>query len=809
MDKAPNTGDRGLGVISQTRILMQRVFALICAFLWCATAVAQVTDIRTIARNSGVTGLPDIEIDLSAPARKKHAFIVGNGDYSDVKDLKNATSDARLVSDYFRSAGYLVNDFYDIDKQGFEGAMRKMLFEVSNGDEVVFYFAGHGVQIGKSNYIFPTDATLNDVFDVPFEAVSVSSLLSIVGARARSLVVILDSCRDNPFGDKQAVVGLDAIPAELENGFSAQNSPINTLLVYSTSPGAVAADGFGDNSPFTSAFVEVARANPGKPLDLVLKHVRRAVYEGTGGLQVPWESSSMVEPIYVSETAIADDAVLPGAAAMSAPDVRISTALQPDIQFGNLLRGKLGLPQSASISLANAPHRGRIELAGTSGTRGLTAVRVDSADIDALTYASTSPVQPALIKGSNPQVDQFRLTVDGETKTVELELKVDPCDFHAGDYLDPEGVGIARYPNEIEPEAALAACQAAVAAQPDVGRFHYQLGRAHMALRDLESAYRSFKTAQQLGHTRAWYGLGLAKAAQAKETQGAGADKAPNGALASWAMGVADGDPYAMHALGRQFLLHSEDKLVRRQGYELMSRALEMGHTFSMNALGVYFLDKDTEHYNPERGLRYFRESAARGDIYGYNNMGYVALNGLGDTEKDMDAAFDWFKRASDEGHPSAPSSIGRMYNKGLVDGKVDLVKAVDWFDQGLSRGDAWGGVNAARAIARNNLPGYSVGDAAVRAAKASILRNPQAVSGADKLLLTLNERALDQGSQLLMQELGADITADGAFGAASNAALDKIAAEFGRDVPNNSLERIKALASMYWQSTKFRADLY
>lgn len=790
------------------RILHAMVFVML-ALAVPMGAQAQSFDIRVIARDSGVTGLPDVRIDLSKPAQKKYAVVVGNSAYSHVASLKNAASDARLVADYFRSADYVVSEFIDLDKQGFEAALRKMLFDVSEGDEVVFYFAGHGVQIGKANYIFPTDAELDSVYDVPFEAVSLTSLLSIVGARARSLVVILDSCRNNPFGNARAIVGLENPPAELETGFSPQNTPINSLLIYSTSPGSVAIDGSGANSPFTSAFVQVARQSPGQPLDAVMKSVRRQVYEATGGLQVPWESSSLVEPIVVSGDQVLNAVEMPGVAPMGNPDIRISAQLSPEVPIGDTLRNELGLPESAQIALANAPHRGRLEIAANGGVRGLTAVSVDGSTISGLTYSSAQGERPALINGSNPHVDQFRLNVDGSVKTVEVSLDVDPCDFHAGDYLDPQGVGLARYPNEIEPDAALVACQAAVRDNPDTGRFHYQLGRVLVALRQLDDAEKAMTKARDLGHTRAWYGLGLVIAARAKESGGSEADRAPNAALAAWAMGVDGGDPYAMHALGRQFLLYSNDQIVRRQGFDLMSRALEVGHTFSMNALGSYFLKEGNDHYDPARGLRYFQESAARGDIYGFNNMGYVALRGLGGADKDMAAAFEWFKKASDGGHPAAPTQVGRMYDRGEVSGRKDPRAALPWYDQGLMRGDAWGGVNGSLAIARNGLSGFTDGDAIARAAKAAVLRNKRASAKADEILAALGDRALDQGAQVLIAELGEDVVADGAFGANSQAALDRVAERFGVTFPKDRTERVKALASIYWTTTRFRADLY
>ncbi|MGB3315183.1 MAG: tetratricopeptide repeat protein, partial [Albidovulum sp.] len=252
-----------------------------------------------------------------------------------------------------------------------------------------------------------------------------------------------------------------------------------------------------------------------------------------------------------------------------------------------------------------------------------------------------------------------------------------------------------------------------------------------------------------------------------------------------------------------------DDPGLKRQGFDLLSHSLEVGHTFSMNTLGYYFLQDGSDHYEPERGLRYLQESAARGDIYGYDNMGWVALNGAGGTARDPQAALDWFRKASDGGHPRAPTSIGRMYFNGDIGGRPDFAEAVKWYDEGLLRGDGWGGANAAWAIAQNPPAGMTIGDAAARAAKAATLRNADAAASAQQLLDTLPAKAIDMGTQVLMNDLGAEIAADGAFGPASEDALSGIGARFGAAFPTDTMERLIALARLYWTTNKFRVDLY
>lgn len=773
---------------------------------WAETSPAS----RTLFRGTEVTGLPRYEIDLEKPARQKYALIIGNADYGSITDLQNTVNDARRVANLLESAGYTVVDYYDLDKRGFEGAMRRTLFDLEIGSELVVYYAGHGLQIGGRNYLLPTDANIDTIYDVPFEAVSLSSILRIAGARARSVVFILDSCRNNPFPGGKAIVGLDDVPEEMRTGFSAQDTPINTLLVYSTSPGAVALDGEGDNSPFTEALAEVLESRPGAPFDELMKEVRRIVYTRTAGLQVPWESSSLVEQIAfqtgsfpVGRAKVAE--MVDG----QVPDVSINVALNPKVRVGPGLMASIPMQGAGTVALAAAPAGGRLELDEDGTLRNMPATGVEAVALSNLIYNTQTVEQSAPAMRGLMIVDTFQLAMNDTPTTVQVNMEVDPCDFQAGDYLDPEGVGVARYPNEIEPETALAACREAVAREPDNGRFHYQLGRAQLALLDYDGAEASFRRASELGHTRAWYGLGTIEFARIQGSGGRSDERAPDAVLDLFRNGVERGDPYAFHSLGRQLLQHPRNDVERREGFELLTRSLELGHTFSMNALGTYFLEDGSDHFDPERGLRYYTESAARGDIYGYANMGFAYRAGIGSLEPDMVTALDYYTRAAQGGHPTAPAAIARLFEKGDVGGKPNFAKAMEWYDEGLSRGDGWGGANGAWLIASEAPDGYTIWDAAVRAAKAAALRNTRAAESARDLLTQLDGTDLDAASQALMAELGEQVTVDGAFGPGSQEALRNLSIRFSEAIPADGVERLVMLARLYWRTNKFRVDLY
>lgn len=787
------------------RLLSRLGGALVCFLLLTQSLWAE-SPLRTLVRDATVRGLPPLEIDLDAVSTQRYALVVGNSDYIAAETLPNASADARLVAQLLRKAGFTVSEHYDLDKRGFESALREALYDIEFGAEFFFYYAGHGVQIGDGNYLIPTDMQLGTAYDVPLSTVSLDSVMAVTGTRTRSMTVVLDSCRNNPFPDLAGAVTLDGTPYELQSGFTAPETPINSLLIFSTSPGSLALDGEGANSPFTRAFVDALTAEPERPIDEVMKDVRRRVYRDTNKLQVPWASSSLVEPITLGMLN-QDQTALP-AAEFGAP-LKVRGMLDRNVPLSQNLQ--MEYADLKGLALLGAPRTGRLDVRKNGKITALPSQRfVPEADMSSIVYTAQFKGQfQSGVTMQNRLQDEFRLQLGGRVHEVRLDLEIDPCDLAAGDHLDPESVGIARYPNELEPLDALDACEAAVVRAPQTGRFHYQKGRALLALKRFDAARGAFQTAAELGHTRAHHGMGSLAVAQQQITTGQTRQAATDDAMAHFLTGVRRGDPYAYHSMGLQLLQFPRVPSDQRSGFELLSRAVELGHTFSMNALGLYFLKEGSPHYDAARGLRYLQESAARGDIYGFANLGYAALNGVAGRDVDLTAAEGWYRKAARGGHPTAATALGRMYLRGQINGVPEYDAAMSWYDIGLNRGDGWGGANGAWVILNKRPDGFSQFDAAERAAKAARLGNPQAASEASAILSRLPRSVIDGAAQQIIVQLGSSVIADGAFGPASRKALRQIETEFQRRLPEDPLERLLGLAALYWETTKFRVDLY
>ena len=245
-------------------------------------------------------------------AELRIALVIGNGGY-ETAPLKNPVNDARLMAATLRGAGFEVIERLDADQKAMKRAIQEFgeRLEQAGQDGVgLFYFSGHGVQVGGVNYLIPIDTSINRESDVDIEAVSANAVLGTMEfARNRLNIVILDACRNNPYARSFR---------SATRGLARMDAPRGTLVAYATAPGGVAFDGEGANSPYTSALVQAMQA-PGLKVEEVFKQVRLSVMAETGEQQVPWEGSSLTGDFYFN----------PGAAA-AAPAVASPAAAAPD-----------------------------------------------------------------------------------------------------------------------------------------------------------------------------------------------------------------------------------------------------------------------------------------------------------------------------------------------------------------------------------------------------------------------------------------------------------------------------------------------
>lgn len=223
-------------------------------------------------------------------AERRVALVLGNSDYRHAPRLPNPVNDAKAMADSLRGAGFeLIGGAaqLDLDKAGTEQAIRSFGTKLAGADVGLFYYAGHGLQTRGTNFLLPVSANLTRESDVRYELIDVAMVLDEMAlAESRLNIVILDACRNNPFGGR----GLRAVSP----GLAQMQAPAGTIIAYATQPGAVAADGSGANSPYTEALSK-ALLKPGETVFDIFNDVGLAVKRNTGGVQQPWVSASPIE----------------------------------------------------------------------------------------------------------------------------------------------------------------------------------------------------------------------------------------------------------------------------------------------------------------------------------------------------------------------------------------------------------------------------------------------------------------------------------------------------------------------------------
>ncbi len=220
----------------------------------------------------------------------KFALVVGNAAYKNAPVLKNPANDARAMADALKGAGFEVTVKLDANRAELAAAIRAHAQALAAKQGVgLFYFAGHGLQLAWRNYLVPVEATVAKEADVARTCVDVASLFDGLTKAANPMnVIVLDACRENPFGRDFR---------EVQRGLSQMDAPPTTLLAYATSPGNVASDGAGANGLYTEHLLREINVRSAKIED-VFKRVRLGVRRETRGAQVPWESTSLEEDFY-------------------------------------------------------------------------------------------------------------------------------------------------------------------------------------------------------------------------------------------------------------------------------------------------------------------------------------------------------------------------------------------------------------------------------------------------------------------------------------------------------------------------------
>ena len=308
---------------------------------------------------------------LPAEAAKRVALVIGNGAYTATTRLENPPNDAADMAAILRRIGFEVVEVADGDWRGMMAAIREFGERSAGAEAALFYYAGHGLQVGDTNYMLPVSAEVVKEQDLEFEAVEVDLPLRLMDrSGARVKLVILDACRNNPLAQTLASsMAASGRGASVGRGLARIVGAEGTMMAFATAPGAIAEDGTTRNSPFTRALLANIET-PGLEVSLLFRRVRAEVMAATGDQQVPWVNEALLGEFYFVPAAAAAVLATPAPTAAQNAEIVFWNTIQnsadaadfeayltrfPDGVFAGLAQIRLESILSAGREVASLP----------------------------------------------------------------------------------------------------------------------------------------------------------------------------------------------------------------------------------------------------------------------------------------------------------------------------------------------------------------------------------------------------------------------------------------------------------------------
>jgi TPR repeat protein len=584
-------------------------------------------------------------------AAARHALVIGNGAYP-FQPLDNPRNDARAIAGVLGELGFDVLLLEDASLAKFAAGVQRLQASLAQGDTALFYYAGHGVQYRGINYLLPTDIRLHSPADLPSQAPSLNQIMTqIQQAKVGMTIVILDACRNNPFGAFADAFGNGL--ANVERGGS------ESLIAYATAAGEAALDGAGGNSPFTAALV-TALGRPNTEIFDLFRQVRGQVREATDGLQLPWISGSLEHEFYFNQPA-ARVAGSPPPPARSGP-ITVASVLWNEIRNSND-------PADFDAFVGAFPSS---PMAGAASERRQVLV---SRGAEAHPLSLPAPAAPPL-PGS-------------------LESYIRPCDLVAADDQDPLRVAPAVRTGLVNTRLAIRTCAQDLAREPDNPRLLFQLGRALDIAERFDEARHFYEQAAAADYAAAYSNLaymyltgrGVARddvrsAELYRQAALRGNDRGRVGIARAYreGWGVAKSyvharswlelavDNYWPNAMDNLALYYREGLGVAKdpaRAFDLYRRAADLGQTAAMDNLGTMYANGEYVAKDPVEANKWFATASKLGNRHGTFHLALAYLNGSG-MAQDPAEALRLFELAAARGYPRAETEIGTMYRAGL-----------------------------------------------------------------------------------------------------------------------------------------------
>jgi formylglycine-generating enzyme required for sulfatase activity len=221
------------------------------------------------------------------PLQKRTALLISNFSYQGL-GLNSPKKDGQILANQLLKQGFRISHVENVDKLSMKRVIQDFVEKVNRHDLAFFYFSGLGLTSLGRSYLLPVDARIESEEDIWRHGLSVERILRWLSERSPiATIAVIDAAREY-----QPEKSFRERPA----GLAPDIGTINTLTIYSASPGQI----FPVNRADESLFGKELAAQVGKPEIFATEAfnlVRLRVARKSGGKQVPLVTSSIPEKL--------------------------------------------------------------------------------------------------------------------------------------------------------------------------------------------------------------------------------------------------------------------------------------------------------------------------------------------------------------------------------------------------------------------------------------------------------------------------------------------------------------------------------
>ncbi|KQU87579.1 peptidase C14 [Mesorhizobium sp. Root102] len=238
-------------------------------------------------------------------AERRVALVIAADDYRLIRPLANPVHDGEAMEAVLKKLGFEVILETNRDLRRMRRALDDFREDAKGADVALVYFSGHGVEISGDNRLLPVDADASSFDALEKTSLPLEEVRDAVAATAKVGLIMLDACRSDPFsGTVREGRGATSLAKDVTDkvkpGLGRTGRAENILFAFSAAPGETAADGNGQNSPFTTALTKYLGTD-GLEIRSVLTLVQQEVYDLSRGKQLPYVESGLPQLFFAAK----------------------------------------------------------------------------------------------------------------------------------------------------------------------------------------------------------------------------------------------------------------------------------------------------------------------------------------------------------------------------------------------------------------------------------------------------------------------------------------------------------------------------